>query len=159
VTQDPAYTIGYLADHPAHVDTLARWHHKQWHYLDRDRTVEQRAAFLRSHGRGSVPSTVVAVRGDRVLGSASLTAHDMDTHPELSPWLASVYVDPTQRERGIGSALVVRIVDLARDLGQPALYLFTPDKERFYSRLGWRVLERTRYRGYAEIVMTIDLTT
>ena len=154
----PAYTIAYLADHPAHTGTLAAWHHRQWHYLDVDVSVEQRAAFLGTHGRGEIPTTVLALRGKEVLGSASLIAHDMDTRPHLSPWLASVYVDPPHRRSGIGSALVTRITELARALGHPALYLFTPDKEQFYRRLGWRVLERTTYRGYAEVVMEIDLT-
>ena len=153
----PAYEIAFLADHPIHVATLAAWHHRQWHYLDLDVSVERRAAFLGTHGRGAIPTTVVALRGDQILGSASLIAHDMDTRPELSPWLASVYVDPVHRGQGIGSALVTKVTGLARALGHPALYLFTPDKEHFYRRLGWRVIERTLYRGYAEVVMQIDL--
>ncbi|MBN1642167.1 MAG: GNAT family N-acetyltransferase [Anaerolineae bacterium] len=154
----PDYTIAYLADHPTHIETLAQWHHRQFSYLDADLSVAQRASRLRTHGRGEAPTTVIALFGENVLGSASLTATDMDTRPHLSPWLASVYVDPAYRRRGIGSALVGRIVMLARALGHPALYLFTPDMERFYARLGWRVLEHTCYRGYAQVVMSIDLT-
>ncbi len=153
----PDHSIAYLADHLAHVETLAAWHHRQWSYLDVGVSVERRAAFLRTHGRGEVPTTVLALQGEDLLGSASLIAQDMDTRPHDSPWLASVYVDPPHRRCGIGSALVTRIIHLAHQLGHSTLYLFTADKERFYARLGWHVLERTPYRGYAQVVMAIDL--
>lgn len=110
-------------------------------------------AALQKHGKAQVPTTVIALSGNCLLGSASLIAHDMDTHPELSPWLASVYVAPEHRKRGIGRTLVQRIVAEAASLGLDSLYLFTPDKERFYTHLGWTVLERTMYRGYAQVVM------
>jgi N-acetylglutamate synthase-like GNAT family acetyltransferase len=120
-------------------------------------SVEQRMAALQKHAKAQVPTTVIALSGSRLLGSASLIAHDMDTHPELSPWLASVYVAPEYRRRGIGSALVQRIVAEAASLELDRLYLFTPDKERFYARLGWTVLERTVYRGYAQVVMVLHI--
>jgi GNAT superfamily N-acetyltransferase len=142
-----------LADHPSFLPSLARWHHDQWSYLDVAVSAEERMAALGKHGKAQVPTTVIALSGDCLLGSASLIAHDMDTHPELSPWLASVYVAPEYRRCGIGRALVQRIVAEAASLGIDNLYLFTPDKERFYTRLGWAVLERTMYRGYAQVVM------
>jgi len=156
--QKPVFRIEYLADHPSFLPSLAQWHHAQWSYLDVGVSLEQRLAALQKHGKAQVPTTVIALSGSRLLGSASLIAHDMDTYPELSPWLASVYVAPEYRRRGIGSALVQRIVAQARALGFEHLYLFTPDKEHFYARLGWSVLERTMYRGYAQVVMVLHLT-
>lgn len=159
--------IDYLADHPGFIPTLARWHHEQWKHLDPGGSVEQRIAQLQAHLRKrQIPTTFVAVslsdgpgsERDRVevLGSASLIAHDMDTHPELSPWLASVFVAPEQRGQGIGTALVRRVIQEAEALGVAQLYLFTtPDKHGFYARLGWSLIERTRYRGYQQIVMVL----
>ena len=152
------FTIAYLADHPSYIPTLSAWHHAQWRYLDVDVSVEQRAATLSKHTRDRVPMTVVALSGESLLGSASLIAYDMDTRMELSPWLASVYVAPAHRNHGLGSALVQRIAAEARTLGFERLYLFTPDKEHFYARLGWMVLERTVYRGYDQVAMVLHLT-
>jgi GNAT superfamily N-acetyltransferase len=149
--------IEYLADYPEHIPVLAQWHYAQWAYLDVGVSAAQRAAVLRKHGRDTVPMTLVALSGDTLLGSASLIQHDMDTRMDLSPWLASVYVDPPYRERGIGSALVEAIVDWAERLGFSALYLFTPDRAPFYERLGWHILEHTIYRGYAQTVMALSL--
>ena len=155
--QKPGFRIEYLADHPSFLPSLAQWHHAQWSYLDVGVSTEQRMATLQKHGKAQVPTTVVALSGGRLLGSASLIAHDMDTRIELSPWLASVYVDPPYRTRGIGSTLVRRITKEAHALGFKRLYLFTPDKAEFYARLGWSVLERMNYRGYPQIVMVLHI--
>ena len=154
-----SFSIVYLADHLSFAPTLAAWHHAQWRHLDVDVSVEQRSATLSRHTRDRVPMTVIALSGETLLGSASLIAHDMDTRMNLSPWLASVYVTPAYRNRGLGSALVQRIADEARTLGFDRLYLFTPDKEHFYARLGWAVLERTVYRGYEQVVMVLRTTS
>jgi N-acetylglutamate synthase-like GNAT family acetyltransferase len=76
---------------------------------------------------------------------------------ELTPWLGGVYVAPDHRRQGIGSALVVRAVDEASEISVERLYLYTPDQERFYTRLGWSVVEQCQYRGEDVVVMTLQL--
>ena len=39
----------------------------------------------------------------------------MDTRKELSPWLASVFVAPEFRKWGIGSKLVLHVMEQARE--------------------------------------------
>ena len=70
----------------------------------------------------------------------------MTTRLDLSPWLSGVFVAPEHRRRGIGAALVNRVVQEARVLGIPRLYLYTADSGALYFRLGWSVVERTFYR-------------
>ncbi|MCI0529440.1 MAG: GNAT family N-acetyltransferase, partial [Nitrospira sp.] len=136
--------------------TLAQWHHAEWSSLNPGDSVGRRIARLQSQkGRRQIPTTFIALRGETLLGSASLIAHDMDTRMGFSPWLASVYVAPEYRRSGVGSALVQRVVEEARALGVKLLYLFTTNKESFYARLGWSVLERTEYRGKPVVIMTI----
>jgi GNAT superfamily N-acetyltransferase len=145
-------------DHPELIPTLARWHHAQWSYLDVGLTAEQRASRLGAHlGRTQIPTTFVALSGKTLIGSASLIAQDMDTRMDLSPWLASVYVAPEHRRQGVGTALVQRVAQEAASLQVVEIYLFTPDKEQFYARRGWSVVERTLYRGYRVVVMSLRL--
>jgi GNAT superfamily N-acetyltransferase len=147
--------IEYLADHPEVLPVLARWHHEQFGYLNPGGSLTRVEAHLRTHtGRRQVPTTVVALRGEEPLGSASLVASDMETRPEAGPWLASVYVAAPYREQGIGSALVKRIEAEAEALGFGAIYLYTPDKAAFYRRRGWSILDREHYRGTDVVVMT-----
>ena len=70
----------------------------------------------------------------------------MATRPELSPWLSGVFVAPEHRRRGVGGALVERVVLEACVLRTPRLYLYTLGSEALYLRLRWSVMERTFYR-------------
>ena len=147
--------LRFLPNDPAIVRTLAEWHQGQWGHLT-GRDVETRIReFEPQLGSNRIPLTVVAFAEGRPVGTASLLAHDMDTHPELTPWLASVYVAPEQRRQGTGERLCRRIVAEARRLGVPRLYLFTPDQAPWYARMGWHERVRETYRG--EVVTIMEL--
>jgi len=148
-------TIEYLADHPEFLSILAEWQHAEWGHLRPGDTLEARTNRLRGEGeRGRVPLTVVAHENGKVLGSASLIPHDMDTRLELSPWLAGVFVGTDHRRKGIGAQLVRRIMAEAASLKVPVLYLYTVHSENFYASLGWSLQEHTVYREQNVAIMT-----
>ena len=148
-----------LRDKPQHLPVLARWHHAQWAYLDPDTSLEKRLAKMQAHlDEVIVPGTYIATDDDgNLLGSAAIVSSDMDTHPEWSPWLASVYVAPEHRRKGVGASLVRHVMQQARQAGMTTLYLFTPDQEHFYGTLGWQVLVREGYLGHDVVVMCSTL--
>jgi GNAT superfamily N-acetyltransferase len=149
--------IGYLADHPRWIRTIAEWHTREWGDVPPLATVADRVAKFRHHlHRDRIPLTVVALDGDTLLGSASLVEEDFPGRADLKPWLASVFVSPEHRRRGVGSALVRHVVGCARELGVPELFLFTWNQEKLYSGLGWRVVERTRLGERDVAIMTIE---
>ncbi|HBN13632.1 MAG: GNAT family N-acetyltransferase [Gammaproteobacteria bacterium] len=146
-----------LKDRPEHLMTLAKWHHAEWSYLNPERSFEARVEEMQCDLRGDViPTTFVAERDGELLGSASMLAEDMSTHPELTPWLASVFVAPAHRKQGIGSVLVKRIMDHACDNGVKKLYLYTPDQEQLYAGLGWQILSREPYNGTPVTIMSVE---
>ena len=147
-----------LGQRPDCIEQLAQWHFAQWGDMNPSSTVERRIDRLRGHLEpGRVPQTFVAVDGQRLLGSASLVAADLPARDDLSPWLASVYVDPPFRNRGIGAALVQRVAEEAQALGFSTLYLCTPDRARFYANLGWQVIELAEWNGLQVTVMELPL--
>lgn len=147
-------TPHYLADCPHYIPTLANWHFAQWGELNPANDVAARTARLQSHlQKGAIPTTFVACDGDELLGSASLVVNDLDIRPELTPWLASVFVASAARNQGVGTMLVQRVMQEARELGVPQLYLFTLDRERLYAGLGWQLIERPIWRGREIAVM------
>jgi GNAT superfamily N-acetyltransferase len=147
--------IEYLADHLSLVPELALLHFDQWGYLRPTQTLQERMQRLRDAcGRGGVPSTVVALQDGALCGSAMLVANDMDTRPDLTPWLAGVYVVEDFRGRGWGSALVARIESEASAIGADRLYLYTPGAAGFYGRLAWTVDGRCEYLGQEVTVMS-----
>ena len=147
--------IDYLHDHPLLVSELARLHFAQWGHLRPDESIEDRTQRLEaSCGRGGVPTVVVALEDGAILGSAMLVAQDMDTRPDLTPWLAGVYVVAGKRRSGVGSALVRRVEAEAAALGVERLYLWTPDMMPFYAQLGWTLDETCEYLGMKVAIMS-----
>ena len=71
-------------------------------------------------------------------GMVGLDASDMADRPHLGPWLASLYVVPEHRGRGVASALVDHV--LSRTPGTLYLWCY-PALVRFYERKGFTVLE------------------
>ena len=140
-------TVEYLADRREFITTVARWLQAEWGHLRPNETVRDRAERLdQTCGHHEIPTTLVAIDGDQPVGCASLIEHDMLTRPELSPWLAEVFVPSEYRCRGIGAVLVKRVIQEARSLGVPRIYLYTPGSGTLYLGLGWSVVERTFYR-------------
>jgi len=138
---------------------LARWHQQEWSYLNPGQSLQDRIEKMQAYLNDVfIPSTFVAVEND-VLGSAAIIECDMDTRPELSPWLASVYVAPEYRKQGVGTALVQHIIQQACDQGYTELFLYTPDQEKFYQQLGWQIIERVGYHDVDVTIMSISLKT
>jgi GNAT superfamily N-acetyltransferase len=102
-------------------------------------------------------TTFVALEDGLVMGTASLDANDLPVRPNLTPWLASVFVDPEHRSKGIASQLVARVEQEARDRGVMRLHLHTTDRESFYAEHGWAVLERLTTWNLATVVMVKNL--
>ena len=149
-----------LADAPEYIPLLADWHHTEWATLNPGQTLEQRIESMQAFLTESlVPSMFISLYEGQLAASAAIVACDMESRPEWSPWLASVYVKPEFRRRGLGSALVTAVMNHAQQQGLSALYLFTPDQASFYEQLGWQFLEKTRYRDHAVTVMRMRLRT
>lgn len=147
-----------LATEPEHIPTLAAWHHNEWAHLNPGGALEKRMAKMQCYlADGLVPSTYICKHNGQLAGSAALVESDMDTRPGLTPWLASVFVEPSFRNMGIGGRLVKHAMLQAKLAGIRNLYLFTPDRVDFYQKLGWRALSQEDYRGCAVTVMRAEL--
>jgi GNAT superfamily N-acetyltransferase len=150
--------IEYLADRMDVIPTLARWHQDEWGARTPHLSLADRIARFEAWAcRKRIPTAFVAMSGGTLVGCASLVEHDMKIRTDLSPWLASVLVTPSHRRQGVGSTLSERVAHEARVLGVDKLYLFTFDKESFYARLGWAVVDRTDYLGAGVTIMVRHL--
>lgn len=145
-----------LADRDDLVTEVARLHHEQWGHLSPEQTLADRAEKLRQcPGRGEIPTAFVATSEEDLLGTAMLVAHDMQTRPALTPWLAGVYVKTEHRRTGIAAALVEQVASAAARLGVNTLYLHTlTELEPFYAALGWTQIEYCEYNGLNVVIMS-----
>lgn len=144
----------YLRDCPEFFPVVAGWIWEEWQHLLGQPSRGEFEAWLRVGGRGcGLPTTLVRIDDGVPVATVSLESEDMEIRPDLTPWLASLYVVPAQRGRGLGRALVRAAEEEARSLGVPELYLYTPGQEAFYAALGWERLERCEYRATPVTIM------
>src|ERR1700744_6376156 len=77
------------------------------------------------------------------LGTASVIASDLPGRPELTPWVAAVWVEERARGRGVGGALVEQATQASFALGFARTYHCAHARMTgFYERLGWTLIER-----------------
>ncbi|MCP4749360.1 MAG: GNAT family N-acetyltransferase [Proteobacteria bacterium] len=147
-----------LRENAEAIPLLSEWHHHEWSYQNPQFGLEERIEKMRCHlCEDFIPSTYVAEEAAEILGSATVLKHDMEIHLEYSPWLASVFVSQDHRNKGVGSELVLHVMAQAKKNNISNLYLFTPDKELFYNRLGWQTIHKELYKNIEVTIMRIQL--
>ena len=137
-----------LVERPDLAEQVSVWGFGEWGHLNPGQTLQQRRAEVQdSLNVDRVPIAFVALDDEGgIVGMASLIFDDLEGDPR-NPWLASVYVPPGHRRKGVASALVRTVEQAARRIGYDRLYLFTSTAPSLYAGLGWRTLEQRDYRG------------
>ena len=144
-------------DRPDLVPVVAEW---LWDEFGRarGRTLEQtNAAVAKSVTDDPMPRIFVLLGDNEPLGTASLTAHDLDERSWLTPWLAGVFVAPHVRCNGYAGLLISAVEREALAASVSRLWLYTRHAERVYARAGWRTFETLQLQGGAYALMTRDL--
>src|SRR4051812_22104630 len=85
----------------------------------------------------ALPTFVVAEADGTLVGVAGLECCSENA------LLRSVAVDPVWRSRGVGRALVTRVISDAEARGLRALYLLTTSAERYFPSFGFETVERS----------------
>jgi N-acetylglutamate synthase-like GNAT family acetyltransferase len=133
--------ISYLIEHPEYIPELAQWLFEHWGSILGQETLDVRTKKLKTHmNRDKLPIAWIAHANGQLLGTAALRVHDLEGREDLTPWLSGVFVGSQFRRQGIGAALCAAVEDEARSRAIDTLYLFTLDKQAWYSRLGWTIL-------------------
>ena len=87
------------------------------------------------------PQTFVMLVDGEPVGTASLVAHDLAARPDLTPWLAGVFIASAVRGRGNVRHLIGAVEAAAQAASIPMLWLYTTTAERIYARAGWQFVE------------------
>ena len=102
-------------------------------------------------------TVLIALVDGRLAGICLLVLHEFEPLHDVSPWLASLYVAPEYRKRGVTRRLVAAIEDQARSNGVARLHLYTGDAEEFYLKCGWSLAEQGIADGEPYAFMIRDL--
>jgi GNAT superfamily N-acetyltransferase len=138
-----------LSDRPQLLPEVAAWYFAQWGHHVPGRTLadecERLEVFLQPD---ALPMLLIAMQGDRPVAAAQLKFHEREERPERLHWLGGVYVDATQRGKGIAEALIADLMARAASEGVREVYLQTEaDDGGLYRRLGWEPLESIQHAG------------
>lgn len=143
-----------LAEQKEFISELALLHHAEWNHLNPSRTLGmQTEAIVKAAESAGIPSIFIATSGNILIGSAAVVHQDMDTKPDLSPWLAAVYVKEDFRHQGVATELIARCENEALQSGAKIWYLYTEFAHKLYEKLGWHHMEHCEYKGIMVNVM------
>ncbi|CAI0977535.1 GNAT family N-acetyltransferase [Serratia quinivorans] len=129
--------IALLADYPQHRQQVIDW---LWQAFGSENSRAFFASVVDSGLCGAdLPITFIALQGDELVGTVGLWRCDLISRQDLTPWLAALYVDESQRGSGLGLRLQQHVQDYSRQAGFNELYLYS-DFSGYYERHGWHYI-------------------
>lgn len=94
---------------------------------------------------------------DHAVATAGIIRYELEDCPEREYWLGDVVTAPSQRGKGGATVLVNACVARCQQQGIETLYLYTPDKQARYARMGWQPVEQRQVAGERVTVMCVSL--
>ena len=148
-----------LVERPDLITVTAGWAWNEWGQRSGrtlEQSVERRSKMVVENG---FEQCFVVLDDDVPAGMASLVHADLEERPDLTPWLAGVFVPPAFRGRGHAMRAVRGVEDAAATHGCKELWLYTPNAMPLYAKLGWQHVELfQRSSGKEYTLMRRDLT-
>lgn len=137
-------TIKHIFEVPELIPQVADWIYNQFWTEQQVVTAEVLADLLRQNvDVHSIPLSLVAFVDGVPVGTVNLIESDDEAYPQLTPWLAALFVKPEYRNQGVGARLVHELLICARNLKIQKLYLGT-ERPDFYTRLGAKFFEQAK---------------
>lgn len=151
--------IEYLCDRPEYVDLVAGWVYNEFVIGTASSfTLEGCKDYFSKTNKTKLEITFVAIIDYKGVGTVSIFENDLDNQKVLTPWLASLYVEPDYRSKGIAKQLIEKVKQAVKGLGYEKLYLRTEHTSEYYKALGWVHLYDTKDEKGIDIqVFKIDL--
>src|SRR4051794_24706983 len=83
-----------------HVRLAAKWQYEQWSQNEGMSYLEVLHEIQQTFVADSKYAYFMGILNGRPIAMASLIKSDLPTRPELSPWMANVFVAETERKKG-----------------------------------------------------------
>ncbi len=117
---------------------VARWLSDTWG-KSMGYSLAETEAECRRIADSPLEALLVARRSDTLVGTASVVACDLEGFERFTPWLSSLYVRPSSRGTGIGSALEQAACRWSKARGHQQFYLYCRSGRLsdYYADLGW----------------------
>ncbi|MCP4395102.1 MAG: GNAT family N-acetyltransferase [Alphaproteobacteria bacterium] len=152
------FEICYLADKPEFTDACAAWAYGRWGVQKSDGSLVRAVSiFGKGVQKNRLPITMVVVnkKTKMPIGMGSLWDSDGDEWPDVTPFIAAVYVHYRYRGCGIGEAMVKRLEVEADRLGFSELYLKSGSAASYYTELGYKAIDSAKVETNAAGMETL----
>lgn len=127
-------------NHPI-FEKIFEWNYHWWGIRDGLSVEEVRCNLKHSFNKDRLPQTFVAFIGDEPAGMYQLAmSDDLNSRPDLYPWLINVYVDEKFRGKQVCRKLMETVNENAKKANLQELYLYTKHIG-LYEKFGWEFVE------------------
>ena len=125
-------------------DKICDWYYN-WLGIKNNESIEEiKCTFEHSLCKNKLPQTFVALIDGEPAGMYQLSmSDDLNSRPDLYPWLINVYVDEKFRGRNVARELMNTVKKNAKKLGLTELYLYTKHVG-LYEKFGWKFIEEVK---------------
>lgn len=141
--------IDFLANHRQFIDTVAKFWCLEWGSDKSEQGIEKtKNRILSRLSTDKIPLILIAFTGEKCIGTVGIVENDLEKRPDLTPWIAWVYIDKEYRGHGIARLLVEAAIKKAKALSLKIIYLHTETAHGLYEKIGWtRLAETTNDRS------------
>lgn len=131
---------------------ICNWQYNWWGKRDNN-TIEEVVCYMEhSLFENKIPQTFVALYNNTPVGMYQISmSDDLQSRPDIYPWLVNVFVDENYRNIGICKKLMQSVKENAKSLNLCELFLYTRHKG-LYEKFGWQFIEEVNtYRESSPI--------
>ncbi len=139
--------VATIAERPDLLPVVADWLWREWWQRKGFSLEQTQAIYADCCADVGAPQTFVLLADGMPVGTATLATKDLAERPDLTPWLAGVFVIPEARGRGYVRRLLAAFDGACRAASIRTAWLYTNTAERVYLRDGWQVAETVQRQG------------
>lgn len=122
-------------------DTICEWNYHWWGVRDGKSYEQVRCNLEHSLNIHRLPQTYIAIIDNKAVGMYQFAmSDDLESRPDLYPWLINVYVDEKYRGIGVCRELMKSVIEHAKEANIQELYLYTKHVG-LYEKFGWKYVE------------------
>ena len=118
------------------LNIIVDWMYKWWGKTEGYSIDELNCYILNSLQSDRLPLTYGIFDNKKIIAIYQFTYSDLDSRPDIYPWLANVYVDEQYRNKGIGKLLIESVKENIKHTNFKEIYLYTPNNN-FYEKYGF----------------------
>lgn len=139
-----------LVEHKKYIPTVAKWVYDEWSSKYGERFEVTLKKTENTCNENKIPLTLIAFIDNEPVGVVALWENDLESRRDIRPYMATLYVIPEERGKGIGKKLMEAAIQKAKELGEKRIYLIT-NIDNLYEKFGWKLLSKEKTRHGNEV--------